>query len=722
MRFLNDLNLFQKLLLMAAVPIAGLILLSTGATVDRYWAHRNTVQLEQLARLAGRAGALVHALQRERGLSATFLASGGATLRPELEEQRGETDERLDRLHAVAAAGVGPELEARLDKAAGALEGLKRIRREVDAQALGSGEVIAYYSRINGHLLDAVAVLPRYTAEAAIANRLAAHLQLLELEEAAGQERAVAGSVFAAGQATPAQHQRLAQLDAQQRLRLEGFRRLAGPELREALAAVTAATESGAVERMRRLAREEGRGVSPEAWFTAATDRIDRFITLDKEILDQVQAVAQRLRGEALSGLLWVVALVGAGIALTLYLVYAVTHAINSQVGHLTTAMRAFSNGSLDCRVATVGNDEFGQIAGTFNDMVDTLEETTVRERAHHKEEQQKAERFKATVDEIGETLRLVAFGDLTRTVAVPRDDPALAQLAYNINMMINGLRELTREMIGATGEMAQSMGQLQEATQSQSAAAAEQASSSNQTMTTLEEIRVIADQSRDKAQSLGQTADRALREGEEGRQQVSGSLRSMGDIRTQVETIGKNIRELEDQTRRIEQVNAAVGGLAQQSKMLALNASIEAAKAGKAGKGFAAVAREVRNLAQQSAESSGQVQAILKEVRQAMQGVVRVVEQGTGGIVDALHAVEQTGTTLERLSNVIEETAIASKQIVAAVQQESTGIDQLATAVQEINKATNQFADTTRQTESASRNLERITRALQEHAEVYEV
>ncbi|PKM43475.1 MAG: hypothetical protein CVV05_14835 [Gammaproteobacteria bacterium HGW-Gammaproteobacteria-1] len=722
MRFLSGLRLQQKLLLMLFFPVFGVVVLSLGATLDRYWADRELARMERLTHLAGAVSAAVHELQRERGRAAPYLASGGSRFGDEWREQQARSDAAIAALRAWPyhrrEAGFAAGIEGALQTAA-----LAERRAAITALAVSPDAAIADYSALNGALLEVIGRLPQ-DGGGDLAVTFNAYVDLLWAVEQAGIERAQLGAVFTADRITPAQREALAETVMAQRIHLRLLERQLPPALRDALAA---AGKSGqGVEELRRRALQAAPnrtlGVDAATWFDTASARIDALDAVAAGMAQHLAEESARRGGRAAAGLLATVLLTVFGIAATLFLAWHISRWITRQVRQLLEVLHDLSGGLLARRVQVEGADEFAEIGSAVNRMGQQLQESGERERNRFEQWQRQAQEFRNVVDRIGGRLRLIAFGDLTQQVEAAHDDAALAELVYHVNMMTNGLRELTREMIQATGDIAASVAQLQTATSSQAAAAAEQAAAANQTMTTLEEIRVISGQTRDKAQALGETADRALAEGDAARRSINRSVDGMELIRNRVETIGERIQKLTERTLQIESINTAVANVAQQSRMLALNAAIEAAKAGKAGSGFAAVALEVRQLSDQSSRETVEVEKILKEVRLAIRDVVQGVEEGTREIVQALHSVEDTGDALVRLSDVAQETAIASKQIVAAVRQEVTGVNQLVMAVNEINKATGQFVDTTRQTESAAANLGRITRSLQDHAGVYEV
>ena len=725
MHLLDKLSLKQKLLLMLFFPVFGVTVLSLAATADRYVAYGGLVRVERLAQLADAISATVDQLQQERDLAVRYLGSGGDRYGAALRQQEVRSDAHIAELRHWSFDRNDAHLAAALQRALPPLATLAKWRGTVAARGIGADSVVAEYSAQNAALLEIIESLPRAVDEGDLAALFGAYSDLLWAEEQLHIERTLLGAAFNAQRLPPAQRHMLETANTARHLYLRRLERQIPPQLRARLAAVRGDASASRVDALRSRAlqaRNGLSGVTPAEWFKVASAHLDALNGVAAELAGRLANDSVRRSDYAAAGLIATVVLTLFGLAVTFFLTLRVSGAITHRVRGLLEALYDLSDGHLARRVAVEGGDEFAHIGTAFNGMAQQLQASVERERNRFDAQQRQAHAFRKVVDVIGEKLRLIAFGDLTQRVEAGDDDEALGELAYHVNMMASGLRELTREIVQATGDIASSVAQLHTAASSQAAAAAEQAAASSQTMATLEEIRVISGQTRDKAQALGETADRALHEGETARRSVASSVSGMELIHNRVETIGERIQTLTERALQIESINTAVANLAQQSRMLALNASIEAAKAGEAGGGFAAVAREVRQLAEQSGRETVEVEKILKEVRLAIRDVVSGVEEGTREIVHALRSVEETGTALSRLSDVAQETAIASKQIVAAVRQEVTGINQLVAVVNEINKATNQFVDSTRQTESAVSNLGRITRSMQEHAGVYEV
>jgi methyl-accepting chemotaxis protein len=328
-------------------------------------------------------------------------------------------------------------------------------------------------------------------------------------------------------------------------------------------------------------------------------------------------------------------------------------------------------------------------------------------------------ESIERTVSQYCDFIEKVASGDLSNRLDVEGNDD-LSKMGIFLNNMTDNLAGITSKIRAAGNAIVATVGELAASVNAQSAGASEQAVAINQTTTTLEEIKQTTTQTLEKAQALGSAAERTRQESSQGQAVVQQVITSMGSIRDKVNDIAQAILSLSEQTHQIGEITDVVTDLAQQSKMLALNASIEAAKAGEAGKGFAVVADEVKELAEQSQQSTAQVQKILQDIRHATDRAVMTTEEGTRGVDEGMSLVERTGEVMQALGGVIHDSVMASQQIVAAVRQEVTGVDQVNSAMSEINKVTQSFVASSQQTQSASEDLKQLAEQMQDSINIY--
>ncbi|MCP4536720.1 MAG: hypothetical protein GY832_06195 [Chloroflexi bacterium] len=195
-----------------------------------------------------------------------------------------------------------------------------------------------------------------------------------------------------------------------------------------------------------------------------------------------------------------------------------------------------------------------------------------------------------------------------------------------------------------------------------------------------------------------------------------------MALIKTRVKGIAENIMVLSKRMQQIGEIITTVNDIAAQSNILALNASVKAARAEEYGKEFAVVAVEVRNLAEQSRQATAQAKAIFSDIRKATNATVMATEEGTKGMDEGVLLAGQVGDAIEQLAGVIEESAQTAIQMVAGGRQQAAGVDQVAVAMQSINQATVQSLASTRQTEKASQGLNDLARSLSEIVAQYQI
>jgi len=202
----------------------------------------------------------------------------------------------------------------------------------------------------------------------------------------------------------------------------------------------------------------------------------------------------------------------------------------------------------------------------------------------------------------------------------------------------------------------------------------------------------------------------------------VNETIGGINQIQEQMEYIAETIVRLSEHSQAIGEIIAAVDDLAEQSNLLAVNASIEASKAGEYGKGFIVVAQEIKGLAEQSKQATKQVRSILNDVQKASSAAVMATEKGTKAVDATVKQSVGTGDSIRELSRSIAEVSQAVMQIAASNQQELVGMDQVAMAMVNIKQATAQNAAGTKQVEVTVRNLHNLGQKLKTLVEHYKV
>jgi methyl-accepting chemotaxis protein len=195
-----------------------------------------------------------------------------------------------------------------------------------------------------------------------------------------------------------------------------------------------------------------------------------------------------------------------------------------------------------------------------------------------------------------------------------------------------------------ATDNISRANNNISSATAEQAATVSEQVASVAETSSTVEEVRQTAQQSVERVQLVSEMATNTFKLAENGLDAVKKTEEGMLSLKDQVRHIAETILSLSEQTLQIGEIIASVNDIADQSNLLALNAAMEAARAGEAGRGFAVVAGEVRNLAEQSRQATAQVSSILSEIQKAANTAVMVTEKGTKGAETGVELAQSTG------------------------------------------------------------------------------
>lgn len=273
--------------------------------------------------------------------------------------------------------------------------------------------------------------------------------------------------------------------------------------------------------------------------------------------------------------------------------------------------------------------------------------------------------------------------------------------------------RRITGTLKQAVAGISGSASELLAVASQVAASSTETAASTNETTVTVEEIKQTAALAQRKATQVAGSAENVAGLSQSGRSMVEATIAGIEHMQSEMDVVSDAINRLSEQSQAVNEVITVVSDLAEQSNLLSVNASIEAAKAGEQGKGFTVVAQEVKSLAEQSKQAVARVRAILEEIRDAGDTAVEAAGRGREAVGAGKQQSEESGRVIQNLASGVGEVAEAAAQISASSQQQLAGMEQIAQAVASINQASGYSVAGTKQVEEEVRNLQELALGL---------
>jgi len=315
-----------------------------------------------------------------------------------------------------------------------------------------------------------------------------------------------------------------------------------------------------------------------------------------------------------------------------------------------------------------------------------------------------------------------IANGNLTITIDDSDRKDEIGVMLRSFKEMVIVLKTQTKEMIEGANTLAASIRQISTTVTQMASSSAETSSSIAEITATVEEVRQTVQMSNEKAEQVVDGAKRGAEISEEGKTATENTVNGIKIIKEEMEYIAESIVKLSEQTQSIGQIISAVNDIADQSNLLSVNASIEAAKAGEHGKGFAVVAQEVKSLAEQSKDSTNQVTTILNDIQKATSAAVMATERGGKAVETGVELSSRSGQAIQILAENVKDSSQKALQIASSSQEQMVGMDQLVDAMESIKLASQQNADGARQLEESTQNLNNLASTLTQLASRFKI
>jgi len=305
-----------------------------------------------------------------------------------------------------------------------------------------------------------------------------------------------------------------------------------------------------------------------------------------------------------------------------------------------------------------------------------------------------------------------VASGDLTVNVRSQRGDE-FGQLLAAFGTMITNLRELIREIETGASSIASSSEELSTVTNQTSKGVADQQSQTDQVATAMNEMVSTVNEVAQSAEAAFEAANQASEKSGHGEKAVRETLDLVADLNQQSSNVMELLNGLQTETNNIGTVLDVIKSVAEQTNLLALNAAIEAARAGEQGRGFAVVADEVRSLAQRTQSSAAEIETLITNLVNSAETSVASMETGTKLAEQTLERAQLAGTAIQEMSEGVEEIRRHNSQIATAAEEQSSVAEEINQNVTLIRDVGDQSAASTEQVSAASEELARLAEGL---------
>jgi len=653
---LKDMKIRTKLFMMVAIPVVGLLIFSLWDVRDHYVLLQGLVQTEKLTGLAVDVGNLSHEIQKERGYSSGYINAKGEKFREDLARQRQKVDAEIQKVKEFIAKNQ-QDLEAvkgNLSAANASIEKLSGTRAGIDALKTSGADSYAFYTGMINSYMDVVAAVATTSGEPEVMRQATAYYGFVKAKEETGKERATLNAILAADSLDQQKLQQSMVILAAQKDYLEIFKKYGSAAALKAYDEKGRAPVFQKVEELRNAVLAKG----VAGGFGIAPEAWFPVIT---EKIDAMKEVEDTLTEEILT--------TAGGLArdAKLALLLSVTFTVLALV---VTCSLGF--------IVMLG------ITRPLSRMLHMLKDIAEGE------------------------------GDLTRRLAVDRKDE-LGEVSIWFNRFVDNVHDIVSQLSRNTHQVSASCEQLN-ATAVQIATAAEEVACQSSTVATAsEEMSATSNDISSNCALAAESSNRASNTAKGGADVVQQTLLGMQNIAERVRESAQTVQSLGARSDQIGAIVGTIEDIADQTNLLALNAAIEAARAGEQGRGFAVVADEVRALAERTTRATKEIGQMIKAIQNETSGAVGSMELGVKEVEKGMESSRKSGEALQDILNVISDVTMQIHQIATAAEEQTAVTGEISSNIHLINDVVSETATGAHETANAAAHLSTLANDLQQ-------
>lgn len=393
---------------------------------------------------------------------------------------------------------------------------------------------------------------------------------------------------------------------------------------------------------------------------------------------------------------------------------------IEQSTENLQAQFEAVIRGDMNPRAAVYSEDEFGKLAASFNQMIQSIVSNTTEAQRKAAEQEQAKEDLQRQVIRLLDDVEGAARGDLTVQAEVTAD--VLGAVADSFNLTIQNLREIVNQVKIAARQVNDSSRENEAFARSLSSDALRQAEELSVTLNSVqmmtESIQRVAESAREADQVAKLASETAIKGGDAVERTVAGIL----DIRETVAETTRKVKRLGESSQEISKIVGLISSIASRTNLLALNASIEAARAGDAGRGFAIVADEVRQLADRAAKASKEIEQIVLQIQSETSNVQQAMEVGTQQVIDGTKRAEQARQSLTDIIQVAHRIETLVFSITEDTVKQTETSRTVSQVMQSVELTAQETSQESQRVSASLQNLVGVARSLQDSVERFRV